>query len=172
MCSTLCSLIAVRVLLWWLGNLALALLYFLHVFLSLHLWCLFSTLLQFITYLLSVSFPLFNLLLSVLDSVIGVLKQALSSPLFSLCLSQFPSLLISTLQRCFLGEHLLFSLVLLPLPPSSPALSQSLCFLHACLRAFVHVLLHYAAEGPFSCQYHLITPLCWKQKLQKIKMSF
>lgn len=64
-------------------------------------------------------FPLFNRLLSPLDSVIVILKQPLPSPAFCLCLSQFPSLLISTQQRCFLGEHLLFSLVFsLPLPPT------------------------------------------------------
>ncbi len=110
----------------------------------------FSALLTF-----SVSFPLFNLLPSLLDSVIAILKEPLSSPLFSLCISHFPSLLISTLQRCFLCEHLLFSLVFLPLSPSSLALSQSLCFPLACLRAFVHVLLHYAVESPFSCWYLL-----------------
>lgn len=73
-------------------------------------------------------FSLVNLLLSPLDSVIVILKQPLSSPTLSACLSQFPLQLISTLQRCF---HLLFSLVFLPLLllPSF-SLSHSVFFLH------------------------------------------
>lgn len=75
-------------------------------------------------------FPLFNRLLSPLDSVIAILKHPLPSPAFCLCLSQFLSLLISTQQRCFLGEHLLFSLVFSLPPAPSHSFSQLQCFLH------------------------------------------
>lgn len=74
--------------------------------------------------LLTVSlFYLFNVFLSLLDSVIVIHKQSLSSPPLTLCLAHFPSLLMSALQRCALGEHLLFSFVFLPLFPLLPLLS-------------------------------------------------